>query len=493
MSGNDHGRVEAAGAIEAHSYDYIPERQRHGTARKQLPFWFMLNATLITLFTGAIGPTFGLGLGWTLLAVLTGSVFGTFFQAFHAAQGPTMGLPQMIQSRVQFGSRGSVLPLAAVVLVTGGFGVFYIQLAAGSLAQVTGGGLTPFEFVVAIVGTGIAIVGHHLLHRVERWLSLLMVLDLVLLTVAVLVVLPVGQLLASGAFVTIGFIAQFGAAASYQIAIAPIVSDYTRYLPKSTRTREMVAIVFGGTLTAAVWLEALGAAIASARPGGDLVADIAAVGNEFGLGLGTLTLILAVGVTTSIFSVSIYSATVTALSTAEAFKTFPSTVALRAVCLIMVGGLALLGSLTLSQDFLTNFNGFLTIMLYLLIPWTAVNLVDFYFVRRAVYSITDILLPDGGIYGRWGRDGIISYVLGFIVMIPFFSTVLYTGPLAERLDGADIAPIFGLVTSAGCYLLLMRRRDLAPEFALVATRPLSTLGEHPPSSSDAAVTTVADE
>lgn len=476
---NERDGSAAGRVVESHSYDHVAEDQRHGTATQQLPFWFMLNATLITIITGAIGPSFGLSLLWTVVAVLTGSVFGTFFQAFHAAQGPTMGLPQMIQSRVQFGSRGSVVPLAAVVAVTAGFGVFYIQLAAGSLAQVTDRSGTPFQWVVAVVGTVVAIVGHHLLHRVERWLSLVMLVNLVLLTVAVLAELPVGHLLSSGRFVAVGFVAQFGASASYQIAIAPIVSDYTRYLPTTTSTRRMVAVVFAGTLLSAVWLETLGATLAVGMPGADIIADVAKVGDQFGLSLGTLTLCLAAVVTTSIYGVSLYSATVTALSTAEAFIQFRSTARLRAGSLLVVGSLTLAGSLLLSADFLTNFNGFLTIMLYLLIPWTAVNLADFYLVRRGIYSITDILRPDGGIYGRWGREGIISYLVGFLVMVPFFSTVLYTGPFAERLDRADIAPVFGLVVSAGLYLLLMRRHDLTAELATVATRPLSTVGAHP--------------
>jgi nucleobase:cation symporter-1, NCS1 family len=37
----------------------------------------------------------------------------------------------------------------------------------------------------------------------------------------------------------------------------------------------------------------------------------------------------------------------------------------------------------------------LTLMLYLLVPWTALNLVGFFFVRRGHYAITDIFRPDG--------------------------------------------------------------------------------------------------
>ena len=38
-----------------------------------------------------------------------GLVVGTLFMAFHASQGPQMGLPQMIQSRAQFGYRGVIV------------------------------------------------------------------------------------------------------------------------------------------------------------------------------------------------------------------------------------------------------------------------------------------------------------------------------------------------------------------------------------------------
>ena len=39
--------------------------------------------------------------------------------------------------------------------------------------------------------------------------------------------------------------------------------------------------------------------------------------------------------------------------------------------------------LLLPEDFLGNFNNFLLVVLYFMIPWTAVNLVDFFFVRKS--------------------------------------------------------------------------------------------------------------
>ncbi|WP_437773400.1 purine-cytosine permease family protein [Arthrobacter sp. KNU40] len=464
--------------VESRSFDYVPESERHGTVRTQVQFWFMVNATLITLFTGAVGPAMGLGLSWTILALVLGSIFGTLFQAFHGAQGPHMGLPQMIQSRVQFGSRGAVLPLAAVTIVQFGFAIFLIQTASSSLTDITVDQTGTYDVVIGAVAVVLAIVGYKLLLRVEKIASYITLVNLVLLTIAAAVVLPIGSMLAHSAFAPVAFLAQFGAAATYQIAIAPIVSDYTRYLPWKTSGRAVSAAVFGGTMVSAVWLEVLGAALAIASPTGtDLIAAVRDMGNSFGFGLGNWSMAVAVISCLITCSLTFYSGSVSLLSAAEAFRTLRSTGSLRAVTILAAGVVVVAGTLMLPSDFLGAFSAFLSILGYFLIPWTAVNLTDYYIVRRGMYSITDILRSDGGIYGRWGATGMISYGLGFIAMIPFFSTAIFTGPVASALGGADIAFAIGLAVSSGSYFLMMRRRDLSLEFDAVRAAPLNTLGQ----------------
>lgn len=464
--------------VESRSFDYVPESERHGTIRTQVQFWFMVNATLITLFTGAVGPAMGLGLFWTLLAVVLGSVFGTLFQAFHGAQGPHMGLPQMIQSRVQFGSRGAVVPLLAVTIVQFGFGIFFIQTASSSLAAITVDQTSIFDVVIGAVAVVVAIVGYNLLLRVEKVASYITLINLVLLTVAALAILPIGSLLSDSAFVPVAFLAQFGASAMYQIAIAPMVSDYTRYLPFKTSGRAVSAAVFGGTLLSAVWLEALGAALTLASPEGtDLIGAIRDMGDKFGFGLGTVSMAVAVLSCLITCSLAFYSGSVALLSAFEAFRPLKSTGTLRSITLATAGAVVIAATLLLPAHFLPAFNAFLSILGYFLIPWTAVNLTDYYLVRRGVYSITDIMKSNGGIYGRWGVTGIFSYTLGFLAMIPFFSTTIYTGPVATALGGADIAFAVGLAVASGTYLLLTRRRDFSAEFDAVRAAPLNTLSE----------------
>ena len=101
--------------IEARSIDWVPENERHGKLWHQGPLWFLGNFQYFSIPIGFIGPSMGLSLGWTIVASILGIAVGTIFMAFHASQGPTMGLPQLIQSRAQFGYRGVVVPLLATL------------------------------------------------------------------------------------------------------------------------------------------------------------------------------------------------------------------------------------------------------------------------------------------------------------------------------------------------------------------------------------------
>ncbi|GAB91292.1 purine-cytosine permease family protein [Gordonia rhizosphera] len=460
--------------IEAHSFDHIPESERSGTVGGQFKFWFMVNATLITAYTGAVGSLFGLGLPASLVAIVLGTAFGTLFQAFHGAQGPHMGLPQMIQSRVQFGSRGAVVPIAVAAIVPIGFSVFYLQTGAEAAKSLVPVSVNPIVVVLGAAAGVLAIVGYHWIVRAEGIIAYVMVINLVALTVAALTTLPVGHLLSNTAVTATGFLAQFGAAAGYQIAIAPIVSDYTRYLPHDTGTRAVSAAVFIGTSVSAIWIESLGALVSLSFPDLDVISGIRQLGDDAGFALGTLTMVVAAIVCLVTAAISLYSGSVSFLSGVESFRPIRSSRSLRIRTLIAITAAVVITGLLLPSDMLTTFSVFLSLLGYLLIPWTAVNLTDYYFVRKGLYSITDILKTDGGIYGRWGRRGLAAYLVGFIAMIPFFSTSLYTGPAAHALGGADVAFVVGLAVSSIWYVVSMRSVDLDAEAAAVEAAPLHT-------------------
>jgi NCS1 family nucleobase:cation symporter-1 len=107
-----------------------------------------------------------------------------------------------------------------------------------------------------------------------------------------------------------------------------------------------------------------------------------------------------------------------------------------------------------SADFLDNFENFILFLAYFLIPWTSINLVDFYFVRKERYDIDAIFDPNG-VYGKFNLRSAIPYVVAVLVEIPFMSTTFYTGPLVKHLGGADISWIIGLILAAVLYYAAM--------------------------------------
>ena len=454
--------------VEAHTIDHIPESERRGKLWHQGPFWFMINATLLTVLSGVYGALTGLSLTWSLVAITTGTLFGTVFTALHAVQGPRLGVPQMIQSRVQFGSRGASWILAVVVFMDIGFAVFFAILGRDSLGQLSSPHPPVFAAVLIAGATLIAIVGYHLIHRVQRVFSVLALIVLAILTVAVIVETPFRSLFSSGSFFTTAFLLQFGISASYQITVAPLVSSYTRYLPRKVPARSTVAWVFAGSALSAIWLEFLGATVATASPDGDLIATLAGYGHAFLPGSGSALQVVTFVSMFGIVAVCLYEAVLSGLSLVDAFRPVRTSARLRVWWLAAAAVVVYALVVALPADYLTNYNSFLLLMLYFLVPWTAVNLTDFYFVRKERYAVAELLRQDGGVYGRWAAKGIIAYLVGFAVMVPFFSNPLYTGPLAKALGGADITVAVGVPVAAVLFFLLMRRHDFSGERELVS-------------------------
>ncbi|GAA1742760.1 purine-cytosine permease family protein [Microcella frigidaquae] len=445
--------------IERRSIDYIPWSERRGKLWHQAPFWFTGNFVLPTMVVGFIGPQIGLSVGFSFLAILLGACFGTFFMAFHANQGPRMGLPQMIQSRAQFGSRGAVVPFLATVFVYVGFSVFNVVLAAEGLGLILPAEKAFWYPVVTIAGVLIAVFGHHLLHFIQRWLVYFVVVSFAVVTIVALTTLPAPVGIEAGGWNLNAFLVQFSLAAGYNISYAVYVSDYSRYLPANSSAPRLIFFTYIGAAASAVWMMSLGALISSRLPGVDAVEALNIVGDNFFVGFGIIVVLIATVANLSIMSVNMYGAMLTSVSAVDSFKSVPKTRTTRVVGLVVIGLAVLVVALILPDDLLGAVNNFVILMLYFLVPWTAVNLVDFYWVRRGKYAITEIFRSDG-IYGRWSWRGLTAYFLGLVSMVPFvYLPGVWEGSIAVLVDGADFSFAIGLVVSGVAYLLLARGID----------------------------------
>jgi NCS1 family nucleobase:cation symporter-1 len=454
------GRI---GGVEVRSIDYVPLNERHGKVWSQGPLWFMSNAQIATLAVGTLSALAGGNLIWSLIAIVAGALLGTFFMAFHSAQGPQLGLPQMIQSRPQFGYMGALLVWAFAYLQYAGFNIFNTILAGDALHATVHGPSKMWIVVATVLAVVVALVGYDLIHGVERWLTLGFLIIFGVLTITVLTLPYPAGTFDLGDFKATPFLVQFGAVAGYQISWAIYVSDYSRYLPPDVTVRKTFFWTYWGSALGAIWLMCLGAALASwAGKDFDTIASLNSAGDHFFSGFGAIALIFSTLGLISVTALNMYGGSLTLISAIDSFAKVSPTARVRIITIALTAVLSVIPALLIGENFLTNFEDFLLLVLYLFIPWTAVNLVDYYIVRRGHYAIAEIFNPHG-LYGRWSWRGITAYLVGFAAMLPFFATSKYTGFVANDLNGADISLFIGLPVAGILYYVLAKSIDVEAE------------------------------
>lgn len=454
------------GAIEARSIDWVPDSERHGRVWTQGPFWFLGNFQPFTVGIGLLGPTvFGLSLVQTAVAGLLGILFGTIFMAFHASQGPTFGLPQMVQSRAQLGYRGVILALIATAFTFVMFNVVDTVIIKLGLNGIFGWNATTVAVVITVVSTVLAIYGHDWLHRVFQVLFWVSLPFWVILTIGIITGHAGGQAAKPAEMTVAGFLGMFTVAASYNITYAPYVSDYSRYLPRDTKVSHIVASVFVGAAGSPIWLIPLGAWLGSGLGASDPLVGIYTAGNNVVGGLGGLLAVLSVLALVATMGLNAYSGMLTVVTGIDSLRPVRPTRGLRVTVIVVLAVIWLfLGNVL--ENASQALNNSLLVMLYLLAPWTAINLMDFFFVRRGHYAITDLFSPNG-IYGAWARRGVIAYLVGIVVELPFMvlsGDGAYVGFIAQDyLSLVDISFIVGMVVAGGLYFVLTRSLDLEAE------------------------------
>lgn len=458
--------------VEVRSIDWVPVDQRHGKLWHQGPLWFLGNFQYFSIPIGFVGPAMGLSLGWTALASVLGIAIGTLFMAFHASQGPHMGLPQMIQSRAQFGYRGVIVPLFATLFTYLAFNVTDTVLLGQGLNHAFALNPTIVSIVVFVGAVVLAIFGHDWVHKVFRILLYVSLPLMIVVTIGVMIGHGGGHAPTPGhfGFTWVAFMAQFAAAAAYNITYAPYVSDYSRYLPSKTKVSAVIASVFLGASTAAIWLIVLGAWLAIYLGAGDGLAGLRQAGNNVIPFLGDIVAILSALALWATMGMNAYGGALTVLTSIDSFRPIKPTRKARVITIVALGIVWFAISSLISASAVSAVSTALTLMLYLLVPWTATNLIDYFVVRKGKYSIADLFTPKG-IYRVWSWRGLVAFAIGFVAEVPFMVLPgYYTGPVANLMGGVDISWLVGLVVTSVAYLIFTRSLDLERERHVVERR-----------------------
>ncbi len=458
--------------IERRSIDVVPDDERHGSPANQFTLWFGANMQITAIVDGALAVIFGADALWAIIGLLIGNICGGIVMALHSAQGPRLGLPQMISSRAQFGVYGAILPLVLVVIMYLGFAATGTVLAGQAINEIAAVDAAAFGIIIfGLLTFLVATLGYRYIHAMGRISTVVGIVGFVYLAVRLVTTYDVGAVLSDQNFDVVTFLLAISLAAGWQLTFGPYVADYSRYLPRDTNESATFSRTLAGTVIGSQWSMTFGALLAALSASAQLPENqLPFIANQVGF-LGDLAgpAILAI----AIYAVIVVGKlTVNCLNAYGGFMTITTTLTsfsgvdrirpfARGLYIAGFIAVSVLIALLASEDFLTNFRNFILVLLTVFTPWSAINLTDYYLVSKERVDIPALYDPDGR-YGRWNVAALSSYVLGILLQFPFLAQELYTGPATEALGGADISWLVGLFVTALIYYPWAKRTSRPP-------------------------------
>lgn len=443
--------------VESNSVGQVADADRHGRVRDLFTLWFSTNIAPLPIVTGAMAvQVFHLSIGWAICAILVGHLLGGIVLGLASAQGPQMGLPQMLQSRGQFGRYGALLVVVIAAVLYIGFFISNCVLAGKSIHTVAPDLPLPAAVLIgACAATLIGILGYNFIHTLNRIGTWVMGIGLLAGFIALFANGLPADFASRGGFNLAGWLAMASLGAIWQISFAPYTSDYSRYLPRNVGIWKPFIATYCGAVLGTSLCFIFGTLVALAVSAETDTME--AVKQSTGV-FGPVLMVLFILSIISHNALNLYGAVLALITSVQTFAAdwAPSRqarVALSAILLVACCVVAV----TAPADFIARFMQLILAMMIVLVPWAVINLADFYLVQKQRYHIPSLFDATGGIYGRFNPNAVSAYAIGILVQLPFAVTPIYTGPIAIKLDGADLSWLVAIVVTLPLYLLLSSR------------------------------------
>lgn len=454
--------------VERHGIDQVPDSERHGRPRNQFNVWFAVNMNPIAIVVGSLAAISGLGWAESILIYVVATALGAVGMGLATAMGPRVGVPQMTLSRLTFGRWGNYLPAFLATLLFVGYFTTTAILATETVQQLFSAPYVVVAVIICAVSVALTIFGYDLVHWLERWLTLLSIVVFGIVTIAALFTHAKHAAFtpATGPKQVETALLVFGAIFSYAVGWSPYASDYSRYLPKTTSLWRTFLYSTLGLFTAVLWMEILGYAIGRLSYSGGITDGIRAFAPA--LAIPAFILIILVSVAGCVMNA--YSGAMSGIAWRMPLNRTAATITIGVigtVLTIIFGG----------PRFEPALEKFLYLVVYFVTPWLAVLATDFYVFRRAgkILPPIDDLYAGQGTVGRIGWKGLLAFIIGVGVSVPFMATDLYTGPVGHALGGADLSYLVSAAVAGIVYALArragldLRRRRRVP--AIGASQP----------------------
>ena len=434
-------------AVEPGGVEAIPEGERHGRPIQLLWTWASPNFEFATIAVGILSVlAFGLTFWQAVAAIVLGTALGSVSLGVLSTWGPRDGLAQMVLSRTAFGYRGNILP-AGLNALTAGIGWFAVNSISGALALSALTPLPPLVSLIIVVAAQlvIAFFGHNLVHAFERYAFPVLAIIFVIGSVVVLSQANPAAPAGEGPPPLGGFLITAGAAFGYAAGWNPYSSDYTRYLPRSTRKLPIALFAGLGCFLSCCLLEIAGAAVVTA---GQTEVNPASFTALLPSVLGKLTLLAVCLGAVAANVLNVYSGAMSFM--ALGFKVPLSRA--RAIVAVAFGILGLVLASFGLKNAGESYESFLLIIAYWIAPWLGVVYVDRFLRRGQDYGA---LATDRT---HSGRAGLIAMLVGLLVSVPLFANqTAYEGAVPKANGNfGDLTALVGFVLAAVVYAVLYK-------------------------------------
>jgi nucleobase:cation symporter-1, NCS1 family len=451
-------------SIEQRGLAPVPESERYGRTFRIFTMWLSPQFTPSALFIGVIAASLGLGFWQGLPAIVIGNIIGGLVVAYLCTWGPRTGMGQMPLSRAAFG-KSNMLPGVVNWAATIGWVAFNNVFGATALKLLLH---VPYWLGLLLIFVGeavISVLGHEAIHVFEKWMS--WVLGIVFIVITIRVITSGGTVslhaTAHGADAVGLFFLMLVIAGSDGYAWAPYAADYSRYFPARTSKRRIFWYTFAGVAGGLTWMMLLGLSVAQRVVSAGTLGTARAIRDLVGGGfLGVIAMIAIYLATVAADIVNDYTGSLS-LQAAGITLRRPVIAAINGVAAFAFSAWFLYGKGAL-YDKVENLLLFFT---YWISAWLGVVIVDW--IRRKGRVNAAELRNFAAL--RWSAAALIAFVVGFACSIPFSnSTAGYDfvtshpgfkdfvgyfsfGPLHQ----ADLGFVVAFVVSAALYAVLQRK------------------------------------
>jgi NCS1 family nucleobase:cation symporter-1 len=241
---------------------------------------------------------------------------------------------------------------------------------------------------------------------------------------------------------------------SFTASWAPYASDFSRYLAKDTPSRRPFWWSFWGMALGTSWMNLLGVYLGTLAISEGVLPGIRATSNGFA-DVAYIVLILG-GLMTCV--INAYSGALSGITWDMPLKRVPAVVFLGVVGTILAiafGG----------PKFEPALEKFLFLVAYWVTPWLAIVIIDFWVLNRGArdYPNTSEFYRPNGVFGEIKWEGVLAFVIGIGVSVPFMATTLYVGPIGRSLGGADLSYGVSAIVAGVIYYVSAQKRVRLPE------------------------------